>query len=142
MKILPLSGAHLAEILPIAEKSFNPLWKEKEFLYFLEHACGFCHGLFDEHGKLAAYFLGLLVRGELDIVSIATGPSMRRKGYGEALLSWVLAQPKVEKAFLEVAVDNEAAVKLYEKIGFEHSGLRKKYYQAKRDAFLMRWKRV
>jgi ribosomal-protein-alanine N-acetyltransferase len=141
MTIAPVTGRHLAEIIPIASQSFDPVWKEKEFLYFLEHACGFCFGLFDEKGALAAYFLGLLVRGELDIVSVATHPSHRRRGHSECLLRWILAQPKVEKAFLEVAVDNDPAVKLYEKIGFAHSGLRKKYYQAKRDAFLMRWNR-
>ena len=32
------------------------------------------------------------------------------------------------EAFLEVAVDNEAAITLYELMGFERTGVRKAYY--------------
>jgi ribosomal-protein-alanine N-acetyltransferase len=33
-----------------------------------------------------------------------------------------------EEAFLEVAVDNEAAIALYATLGFRRAGLRKAYY--------------
>jgi ribosomal-protein-alanine N-acetyltransferase len=40
------------------------------------------------------------------------------------------------RAFLEVAVDNDPAIKLYELMGFERNGLRKAYYDLGEGAFM------
>lgn len=125
-------------MIAIARDSFPVVWAPKEFEYFLNHPCGLCLGLF-VGDRLVSYFIGLLVRGELDIVSIATETAGRRGGKGACLLGAAMQDPRVEKAFLEVATDNTAAFGLYEKMGFKTMGTRKKYYQQKQDAYLMRW---
>lgn len=77
---------------------------------------------------------------ECEIHTIAVAPSHRGEGVGWALLAQMLAVADSHSApvFLEVRVDNDPAVALYERNGFVKSGLRKEYYQPSgADAFTM-----
>jgi len=133
-----LTGSAVPQLREIARGSFPRLWEPKEFAYFLDHDCGLCLG--DVEGEvLRGYFLGLLVAGDLDVVSIATGAPFRRKGIGESLLRAALAHPGVERAFLEVECRNTPACGLYKKLGFQITGTRKAYYDGLRDAYNMKW---
>lgn len=135
-----LGGGDVPAIREIARGSFPRLWEPKEFAYFLDHDCGLCLGDVGG-GSLRGYFLGLLVAGDLDVVSVATAADRRRQGIAEGLLKKALAQLGIERAFLEVECRNTPAVKLYEKLGFQVTGTRKAYYDGLRDAFNMRWVR-
>jgi [ribosomal protein S18]-alanine N-acetyltransferase len=132
-----LGRQDLGAIRTIASESFDTVWKEKDFDYFVQHPSGFCWGLFIEH-KLVGYFLSLLVQSEMDIVSIAVSKAWRRFGLAAMLLQYVWEFPVVSKGFLEVESGNESAILLYEKIGFWKYGLRKKYYGGIKDAVLMK----
>lgn len=128
----------------IAAESFPVLWTEQEFNYFLTHDNRLCMGLFSKGGgesRLRAYFLGLLVHGDLDIISVATRLDDRRLGFGQQLIDHACRQPDVLRAFLEVETGNEAALGLYKKSGFQVLGRRSAYYGPGRDAFLMRWQK-
>jgi GNAT superfamily N-acetyltransferase len=92
-----LNGGHVPAVREIARVSFPRLWEPKEFAYFLDHDCGLC--LADvKDGKLRGYFLGLLVAGDLDVVSVATDPHFRRQGVGEGLMRAALSRPSVGRA--------------------------------------------
>lgn len=68
---------------------------------------------------------------EGEILSVAVDEKARNNGVGRALLSHALEYLKtkgVEKVFLEVAVDNVAAIALYRGAGFEDLYVRKDYY--------------
>jgi ribosomal-protein-alanine N-acetyltransferase len=121
----------------IARGSFDKLWDEKEFDYFVSHDSGFCWGVFNNE-VLIAYFLGLLVQGELDVISVAVSQAFRRCSVAESCLSFVWSFPEVRRAFLEVEAQNDPAIKLYGKCGFHKYGLRKKYYAGIKDAVLMK----
>jgi len=43
---------------------------------------------------------------------------------------------------LEVRVTNESAIKLYEKHGFERSGVRPNYYKENNEDALIMWKKL
>ncbi len=133
-----LTGNSVPQLREIARGSFPRLWEPKEFAYFLDHDCGLCIGDFDG-AVMRGYFLGLLVAGDLDVVSIATDVKFRRQGIGEGLLRAALARPGVERAFLEVECRNTPALKLYEKLGFQVTSTRKAYYDGLRDAYNMKW---
>lgn len=133
-----LTGSNVPELREIARGSFPRLWEPKEFAYFLDHECGLCLGDVRD-GVLRGYFLGLLVAGDLDVVSIATETKFRRQGIGEGLLRAALAHPGVERAFLEVECRNTAALELYKKLGFQITSTRKAYYDGLRDAYNMKW---
>lgn len=82
---------------------------------------------------------------EWTIMNIAVVPQAQRQGYAEALVRYVLANAAQQSAtvFLEVRSSNDAARKLYQKVGFKAVGLRKNYYptldDAKEDAVVMLW---
>lgn len=74
---------------------------------------------------------------DIEILTIATAPNHKRAGYAkkllctcdQALVSDCNAQDTTEKRWLlEVAIDNVAAIGLYESLGFGRIGRRKNYY--------------
>lgn len=77
---------------------------------------------------------------EAHIVSIAVDPDYQGKGIGNKLLeqaiSWLIGSG-FKHVFLEVRVDNEVAINLYNKHGFEKVSVRKNYYQDGSDAYVM-----
>lgn len=132
---------HVDAVMRVAGTSFSSVWGPQDYAYFLAHDCGVCLGVFlpDARGRdrLAAYFLGLLVQGDLDVISVATAPEFRRRGLGERLLAAAVATPGVKRTLLEVAVDNAAALCLYEKMDFRVIGRRPAYYDQVRDALVL-----
>lgn len=139
-----LDCRHVDTVRKIATTSFPQAWESKDFAYFLSHPASHSFGLFhrsfdSRKAELQAYFIGFLVKGDLDIISVATRTDQRRKGYGESVMRYVRSLPQVRRVFLEVDKENTAALKMYLKLGFEIVGQRKKYYENKRDAFVMRW---
>lgn len=92
-------------------------------------------------GEKAGYGEIRMIAGEAQIYNIAVAPEFRREGIGEALLRHMT--DKAEKdgcdlITLEVRDGNEAAMALYEKLGFREVGRRKGYYSnGKEDAVLM-----
>jgi [ribosomal protein S18]-alanine N-acetyltransferase len=69
-------------------------------------------------------------------------PAWQQHGIGRALLTAIIARSVALGAhavLLEVRIDNEAAITMYESAGFERLGLRKRYYQPEDvDALTMR----
>ncbi|NBT57733.1 N-acetyltransferase [bacterium] len=139
-QIRQLKQADEDPIYDIALAAIVPVWSKKEYGFFLNQPGSFCWGIEDSRG-LASFVLALRTGNEVDIVTIATRTDVQRKGLGCELLKSVLEKPGIEGAFLEVDPTNEPAVKLYLKMGFSVMGLRKKYYQGKKDAWVMKWKR-
>lgn len=96
----------------------------------------------EERAELITGFIGVwMLPDEAHIVTIAVRDSHRRQGIGEMLLIAALdlarerSQPLIT---LEVRVSNDAAIRLYEKYGFEQAGLRPRYYSDnKEDAYIL-----
>ncbi|WP_295080774.1 GNAT family N-acetyltransferase [Tabrizicola sp.] len=79
----------------------------------------------------AGLLLGRAVAGEAELLTIAVAPEARRRGLGRKLVSRFVYEAKLrgaERAFLEVAADNAAAIGLYESAGFSAAGRRRGYY--------------
>ena len=79
---------------------------------------------------------------EAHITLLAIHPDYRRQGLGQLLLLYLLKDAiarKLEWATLEVNENNLAAVRLYQKYGFEIAGKRKNYYQPAGDDALVLW---
>lgn len=69
---------------------------------------------------------------EAEILTICTLPGRRRTGAGRQLLTAAIGTMRaagVRRLFLEVAVDNDAAIGLYRAFGFTDEGRRPRYYQ-------------
>ena len=76
---------------------------------------------------------------EYEIHTIGVDPAYQGQGIGRRLLSELLEYAAGGAVFLEVRTDNEAAIALYESVGFVNVGLRRRYYRASgADAYTMR----
>lgn len=70
-----------------------------------------------------------------EIFEIAVRNTKKRKGLASKLLEKL---PNDKDVFLEVNENNKAAINLYKKFGFEQISIRKKYYNNKDNALIMR----
>lgn len=73
---------------------------------------------------------------ETEVITIAVDPACRGLGLGRRLLAAGLAAARAQgarQAFLEVAVDNHAALALYRRAGFAEIGRRRGYYHRAPD---------
>lgn len=126
-------------IYQIEEKSFDDPLKKETIMKDLAKDSYYCYALFD--GELVSFMSYERVFEEGQIITVATAPEYRKKGYGARLFDEVCKIAKndgVELFTLEVRSNNTAAVALYESVGFKKVGLRKNYYDnPKSDAILM-----
>lgn len=89
---------------------------------------------------------GILIRkavDEVEILNIAVHPKYQSQGIGTNLMHKAINYySDVTSVFLEVATDNQTAISLYKKIGFEIVGKREKYYNRNNkdiDAWIMKY---
>jgi [ribosomal protein S18]-alanine N-acetyltransferase len=78
------------------------------------------------------FILARIAGVEAEILTVAVDPPQRGKTIGQQLLWKALAAARergVHEIFLEVAEDNDAAVKLYKRAGFAQVGRRPGYYK-------------
>ena len=78
---------------------------------------------------------------DAELMTIGVGKAYQRQGIAAALLQVLVDEAKRQGAsrmLLEVRVDNDPALALYQRFGFERMGLRKRYYQPEGiDAYTM-----
>ncbi|HRJ41158.1 MAG: ribosomal protein S18-alanine N-acetyltransferase [Caldilineaceae bacterium] len=82
----------------------------------------------------------MLFGEEAHILTIAVRPEFRGQGIGRWLLLHLLAEARAEGCVtivLEVRPSNEAALRLYERMGFAMISRRKRYYPDKEDALVL-----
>ncbi len=95
-----------------------------------------------ERARVVGY-AGLWFDGDVtQVMTIGVDPACQRRGVGRELMDAILERSRELRAsavLLEVRVDNEPAITLYEDLGFEKLGIRKRYYQPEnKDAYTMR----
>ncbi|HEX5332477.1 MAG TPA: ribosomal protein S18-alanine N-acetyltransferase [Cellulomonas sp.] len=92
-------------------------------------------------GELVGY-AGLSFDGvDAEVMTIGTTTGHQRRGVGSALLAALLGHARevgAANVYLEVRVDNDSALRLYERAGFVRMGRRRGYYQPENvDAWTM-----
>jgi ribosomal-protein-alanine N-acetyltransferase len=76
---------------------------------------------------------------EYEIHTIGVDARYQGRGIGRKLLDGLLEIAAGGEVYLEVRTDNAAAISLYQSVGFEVMGVRKRYYQVSgADAYTMR----
>ena len=88
-------------------------------------------------GRAAGHAIGWAVAGEAEILDVRVAPWARRRGLGRLLVEGLVEACEGEVALLEVRSDNDAAIGLYERLGFRSVGTRAAYYADGADAVLM-----
>ena len=124
-------------------QAFDTPWDEMDFEDLLDGAGIF--GFVAQDEDPAGVVICRTAAGEAEILTLGVAAWARRRGVGQALMAatiGVARQVGATEMFLEVDVDNAAAVALYEGLGFERAGYRKAYYDrgadGHADALVMR----
>ena len=122
MTVRPATIADIAAIARIQETS--PEASQWDPASYLDYRCTVA----EENGNVLGFLVSRpTAADENEVLNLAVDPSARRRGVARRLLQAELAREKAQW-FLEVRESNLAAILLYEAVGFERSGQRKKYY--------------
>lgn len=90
-----------------------------------------------EYDKIFGYFEDNVLRAfihvrvlyeTVEIINIVVDPLYRRKGIATLLLKYIMNIKEIKEILLEVNINNEVAIKTYEKNGFKVISERKNYY--------------
>ena len=139
----PLEPNHLQACQDLDQRSLGGLWNQEQWHSELAEERRPGIGLW-RGGALVAMASGWLVVDELHITVVAVDPLQRRQGLGRQVLQALLSHGQrlgAERATLEVATSNTAAVALYRALGFRDAGIRRGYYRNGDDA-LIQWLRL
>ena len=92
----------------------------------------------DADAVVAGFIVAWVVADvEVQILEVATRPSMRRRGVASALVRAALDLAPAAEARLECRASNAAARRLYAGLGFAETGVRRRYYADGEDAALL-----
>jgi [ribosomal protein S18]-alanine N-acetyltransferase len=127
--------ADLDEVMRVEKVAFAHPWSTELFRRELDHEWSTVL-LAEEPGPggkavLLGFVIFWLVHDEVHILNVATDPAYRRRGSARALLHECLGRGQAHGAVLatlEVRKGNEAALALYQSLGFRPVGVRPNYY--------------
>ena len=145
LTIEPLSSAaDLDAVLTIEAESFTSPWTREMYVAELENVgVSFCYLARDESGHTLGFCSLWRVLDELHVNNLAVAYAYRRRGIATSLLTFVLnegARLGAHRATLEVRRSNDAARRLYERLGFVAAGVRRAYYSNPVEDALVLWR--
>jgi ribosomal-protein-alanine N-acetyltransferase len=137
-----MAEAHVASVVEIDRLSNGAPWSEDSFRREITNPHARYYVAI-EAGSVMGFGGFWTLVDEAHVTTIAVRPEVRGKGVGRTLMMEILtvaASLGMCCATLEVRVSNDAAIKLYESLGFSNSGFRKNYYPDNREDAVIMWK--
>jgi len=134
----------LTGVLAVEEETFTNPWTRDMYAWELQNR-SVCHiyVVRTPDCAVAGFCAFWLVVDEIHINNVAVRAQFRGHGIGTALLRHVLAEAKqfgARRATLEVRASNDAARRLYERIGFYVAATRRNYYTNPVEDALILWR--
>ncbi|MCI9307028.1 MAG: ribosomal protein S18-alanine N-acetyltransferase [Lachnospiraceae bacterium] len=142
LNIRRMEEGDLDQVCAIEEETFSMPWSRKSF----QDTISYYHTLFlvaELDGEIAGYCGCYQSLEEAEITNIAVRRQLRGHGIGRRLLMELMRLGKEQGAFaytLEVRVSNQAAIHLYESLGFVSFGIRKNFYEKPREDAMIMWR--
>lgn len=135
VRIAPAGPEHGEAIADLHRKLFDPGWDGASVrtLAAGQGAITLLATTGDPEAAVA-FILGRVTAGEAEILSVGVAEAWRRRGLAARLVSELsrrAAEIGAGRLFLEVAVDNGAARRLYGRLGFSEVGRRALYYETR-----------
>lgn len=135
--------ADLDAVVALEEQSFTNPWSRDTLVWELRNSdVTFVYVMRLDDRTPVAFCVCWMLLDELHVNTIAVAPAYRRQGLATRLLQHVLADAVargVTRATLEVRASNQAALKLYERLGFSVTATRPGYYTQPDEDALILW---
>lgn len=137
--VRPATAADLDDVARIEHEQFSNPWTREYYAAELHNArshffvitCAAPDGLGDPAEMVVGYLLFWRLGDELELHKIAVAAAWQRLGHATRLMEAFVSAGRCwecERAVLEVRASNQAAIRLYEKFGFQAVGRRRDYY--------------
>jgi ribosomal-protein-alanine N-acetyltransferase len=140
MIIRKMTEADLSQVCTIEQETFSDPWSEEDFISSLKKPDN-GYMVAEADGVIAGYCGYWGIAGEGYIYNVAVKKDFRRHRIGYQMLKTLLDESLdrgITSFTLEVRRSNEAAIRLYETLGFESAGIRRDFYtKPKEDAVIM-----
>ena len=138
------ADADLDGVLEVESESFTNPWTREMYTWELQNRA-VCHIFVARMREcpVAGFCAFWLVLDEIHINNVAVRPQFRGVGIGSALLRHALAEARqlgARRATLEVRASNDAARRLYERLGFYVAATRRNYYTKPVEDALILWR--
>jgi ribosomal-protein-alanine N-acetyltransferase len=137
------TGDALDEVARLEAASFSNPWSREMLARELRNRdVARVYVMHNSLGELLAFCACWFVADELHINTLAVKADVRRRGHATRLLRYVFSEALaagVIRATLEVRRSNEAALKLYEGLGFEVRAIRPNYSSGPVEDALILW---
>ena len=145
IKLRRLSLSDLDQVERIERSAYPTPWSRSMFAGELAKPSSLSLGAYDEDaaGVLVGYLIISRYVDAWHIMNVAVAPAYRRRGIAKRLLEELfrLTEGDAKRGYtLEVRVSNATAIGLYERLGFQATGLRRAYYTDNREDALIMWK--
>jgi [ribosomal protein S18]-alanine N-acetyltransferase len=144
IEIRRLTPRDLEAIDRIERRSYPTPWSRSMFASELAKPSSVSLGAYDgEAGELVGYLVISRYVDAWHVMNVAVVPERRRQGIASALfdrLFEVTGNDGRRGYTLEVRISNQAAIKLYERLGFQSRGVRRGYYTDNREDALIMWR--
>lgn len=143
LQIRRLTYADLPQAIAIERRSFPTPWSLAMFVLELSKPSGICLAAL-VRDRICGYLVCSRYDTVWHIMNIAVDGPRRRHGIATELLERLFERadrPGVQYT-LEVRMSNDAAIALYERFGFQSSGLRRGYYHDNKEDALIMWRTV
>lgn len=141
LKISDMTLDDLNSIKDILISDFDDFWNYDILKEELEYSSSFFKVAKKNDIEIVGFAGFKAIVDEADIMNIVVKKSFRNNGIGSFLLENLIScakEIKLNSLNLEVHENNLSAIHLYNKFGFEHIGIRKKYYNGINDAIIMK----
>lgn len=120
----------LPALLEIEQQSHAHPWSENNFISSIT-STHHCQLILDQE-LIVAYIITSTAADEAELLNITVAPQYRRRGLASMLLELTANSfdDSIHTLFLEVRESNQAAIALYDELGFNAVGQRPNYYPA------------
>lgn len=139
-RIRAMTDEDIPEVAQIERSAFSMPWSADAFQETLHSPHAFFFVAEWQDG-IAGYIGAYVAADEAEVMNVAVREEARRRHIAQGLAQAALEESKARGArsiFLEVRVGNEAAIALYQKLGFSTISTRKGFYDKPReDAYVM-----